>query len=191
MHNENLHDSSSDTINGIIDEKIEQLVNEASLIISSYWVWTDNANQSIRSAKEQAKKRGDTDDILKRRYSNIGPRIEKSKTTYGSRETNKPRLVWCFYPNEPIRRRAGKSANGVKFTQFATRIKMSNNSEYSVSTLLKYGVGWNAQKIIETEKKLMPIREQIEALHKARVTISKVPKRINRIAKKYEEYNHA
>ncbi|MCP3896006.1 MAG: hypothetical protein GY706_15460 [Bacteroides sp.] len=51
--------------------------------------------------------------------------------------------------------------------------------------------GWDAPKIIETEKKLMPIRERIEALHKARITVNKVPKRINRIANKYEEYSHA
>ena len=174
-----------------IDAEITELTNQADRIISEYWIWADDANQSIRAARAQAKKSGDVEGVFDKKYSNIGPRIEMSKTTSGGGDCVKPRIVWSLYPNTTVRRIPRETAKGIKFSQFATRIKMSNNSEYRLSTLAKHSVGWNAQKIIETEKKLMPLREQIEALHKARVTINKVPKRINRIAKKYEEYSHA
>lgn len=174
-----------------IDSEIAELTEQAERIIADYWVWVSEANQSIRSARAQAKRNGDSEGVLNKKYSNIGPRIEKSKTTSGGGDYVKPRIVWSLYPNTAVRRMPGETARGVKFSQFGTRIKMSNNSEYRLSTLARYSVGWNAQKIIETEKKLMPIREQIEALHKARVAINKVPKRIHRIAKKYEEYSHA
>lgn len=177
-------------VNNALDAEIDKLTNQAENIINDYWFWTDEANQSLRAAKAQAKKNGDKEGVDKKRFANIGPRIEKSKTTSIVGTGFKPRIVWSVYPNTTVRRKPGTTDKGTKFSQFSTRIKMSNNSEYRLSTLVKYSVGWNTQKVIETEKKLMPIREQIEALHKARVTISKVPKRINRIANKYEEYSH-
>lgn len=191
MHKENIDTPQESDINRAIDKQIISLTQRANNIITEYWVWTDDANQSLRAAKKQAAKSGDSDDIKRKRYSNIGPRIEKSKTTSGGGTDFKPRIVWSVYPNTPVRRMPGSTDKGTKFSQFSTRIKMTNNSEYRLSTLAKYSVGWNTQKIIETEKKLMPIREKIEALHKARVAINKVPKRINRIAKKYEDFSHA
>lgn len=191
MYAEHEEVTSKNDINLIIDEMIVDLVNQAHHIISEYWIWTDDANQSLKDAKRQAKQIGDDGGVTEKKYSNIGPRVEKSKTTSGGGNEFKPRIVWSVYPNTPIRRIPGSTDKGTKYSQFSKRIKMSNNSEYRLATLANYSAGWNAQKIIETEKKLMPIREQIEALHKARVIIKKVPKRINRITKKYEEFSHA
>jgi hypothetical protein len=175
----------------VIAKATEQCLEQAEEIIAEYWVWVDKSNKALRAAKSQAHSVGDTVGISSKKMAYTGPRIEKMQSGTGASKQIKPRIIWCFYPFNNIRRKSGapKKNTSVKFSQMGERIKMTSNKEYSHSSLVRRSVGWDAAKIITTEKKLMPIRERLEALSNARVVLSKVDKRINRINQRYAETN--
>ena len=129
--------------NKTIDEQIEVLVQQADSIITDYWVWIDNANQSLKQARHQAAKNGDKDGVIKKRYSNIGPRIEKVTAGTSGEQYVRRKINWVVFPNDAIRRVPGKTKSGVKFAQFSKRVKPGSNGEYKLSTLARISSGWD------------------------------------------------
>ncbi|MFT5715849.1 MAG: hypothetical protein ACI9T7_000022 [Oleiphilaceae bacterium] len=175
-----------------IHNATEQCLEQAEEIIAEYWMWVAKSNKALKQAKSQAHSSGDTTGVKAKKMAYTGPRIEKMQSGSGSNKRVKPRIIWCFYPYSDMRLKSGtpKANSAVKFSQMGQRIKMTSNKEYSQSSLVRRSVGWDASKMLKTEMKLMPIRERLEALNKARVELSKVDKRINRITKLYVEQTY-
>lgn len=168
-----------------IDASIEKCVEEADQIIGDYWIWVQKGNQAISEARAQAKKNGQ-DQNEPKGYAYTGPRIEIVQSGTGQQKKPKHTIIWSYYKREGIRTKSGES-NNVRFSQMGKRIKMTANKEYNFSTLIKFSVGWDAKRMLETEKRLMPIREKLESLHKAKVELRKLNRRVNRILNKHTE----
>lgn len=153
-----------------IDGAIEHYKREAEMIVAAYWQWVEESNKQLRASKAIGEN-------LKKRTAYMGPRVEyRPSGKYTKLVPN-----WVSYPYSE------KRMNSPKNFKNGERIKLGVNKEYVLSKLLKTSVGWDGKKIIETEKLLMPIREQLEALHEAKVSLERRDTRIQRIANKYEE----
>jgi len=154
-----------------INAKIESLKKEAEQIVGSYWAYVEESNEVLFAEK----KRGER---IKEKPINVGPRLERSP----SGQYTKFKPVWTQYVLK--RRKTGKPLPSDKYGE---RIHPKANKEYSLSTLVRRGVGRDASKIIEAEKKLMVIRESLEVHHEMIVALNRRIKRVNRINNVYNE----
>ncbi|MBE1299711.1 MAG: hypothetical protein GJ680_07375 [Alteromonadaceae bacterium] len=180
----------------MLQKNIELLVAQATNIISGDWDWMHEENHNMARLNKQLLQEKQEAANLKdhhrvallekrlreSRRTNIGPRLEKIRTTNGDGSTDeKYRPIWQAYPYSP------KRTNSIAGKTIGVRIKMTNNHEYRLSTLGTASASWDYPKIIETEKLLMPIREKLSALHKAKVELRKCKRRVVRITKKYQQ----
>ncbi len=170
-----LHDQQAQ-----LDAHIDELVSFADSIVSKYWLWVQTTNKAIKAAGL----RGESLDgkplkDKRQKLISFGPRVERRP----SGQFTKYIPNWVHYPYDPRR------SKGLKFACRGTRINPDKNNEYPIERLLRYSVGVDAHKIIETEKELALLREMIQALHENKVTLVRRIKRIKRIlAKNHEDY---
>jgi hypothetical protein len=151
-------------------KRIEMLCNEAKQIIGDYWVYVQESNDTLKADKKVGER-------VKDKMISFGPRLEKmSSGKYTKYNPN-----WVHYPY------SAKRAKSKKAAQYGERIKTTANGEYKLSTLLRYSVGRDSTKIVDTEKRLMVIREKLEMFHIVIVSSDRRDKRISRITGVYNE----
>lgn len=157
-------------IREIIEKRKQSLIREAEQIVGAYWSWVEESNEGLRQDKKVGER-------LDERLINVGPRLEKRP----SGKYTKYIPNWVYYPYNPRRSSSPKAA------RLGVRIKPTSNNEFKLSTLLKYTSVADREKIVATEKQILPIREQLEMYHKIIVDIDRREKRLTRITEANRE----
>ena len=159
-----------DELRQFLAARIEKLKSDAESLVAQYWVWVQENNSGLKADQQNGLR-------LRERQVNFGPRLESRLS--GRYVKHVP--TWTLYRYSGMRTRSAKSA------KYGERIKMNVNKEYTLSSLLKYSTVSDRRKIIETETKLMAIREQLEMYHEMIVSMDRRAKRIERILNKHKE----
>lgn len=145
-----------DILNHLAEEK-QRVIDQISAIIAGYWSWFKLENKTLLEKRKAG--------LSVTLQSTIAPVLERrnrknSGDTLGAPAIVKHYVIWKQFDNSGYRRRNPHASTHIKVAKPENIIKVVGKK-----------CSWDFAQFVETEQKLAPLRQLLDAIHNTEITL--------------------
>ncbi len=162
-----------DTLNLLAEEK-QFVIDQISAIIAVYWSWFKLENKRILEKRKAG--------LSSTAQSTIAPVLEKRNRNNNGDSMDVPAIVKHYVLWKQFDNSAYRSIN----PHASTYIKVAKPE--NIIKVVGKKCTWDYEQFVETEKKLAPLRQILDAIHRTEITVISEQRKYLR---RFNQKNHA